>query len=194
MFNFEHTKLTQTQFEKLAQFLTKFKKCYITSKFDVVKIRVELNLPLKATALFKKQKATRIPLQLKDRVQLLIDILTDFDNIASVNRDSLTTGNTLIKPVIILKKGEFLKIVLDARQLNTMINETKFSWPIEQIQIILTRIKGPIFSIADMSSAYNQRPLDKPSKRLANFLNAGQQYCFKRLFYGISFGPAVSNL
>ena len=63
MFIFELTKLRQTQFEKLAQLLTQFRKCYATSKFDVGKIKVELNLPVKATAIFKKQRATRIPLQ-----------------------------------------------------------------------------------------------------------------------------------
>ena len=42
-----------------------------------------------------------------------------------------------------------------------------------------------------MNSAYNQMSLDKPSQRLTNFVIAGQQYCFKRLFYGISFGPAA---
>ena len=89
----------------------------------------------------------------------------------------------------ILKKGEKLKIVL-ACQVNSMIDETKCSWPIKPTQIILTRIKGPIFSISDMNSACNQMPFDKPSKRLTNFLIAGQQYYSKRLFYGISIGPA----
>ena len=64
MFNFEHTKLTQTQFEKLKQLLTQFKKLYATSKLDVGKVKGELNLPLKATAIFKKRRANRIPLQL----------------------------------------------------------------------------------------------------------------------------------
>ena len=123
MFNFEHTKLTQTKLEKLAQLLTQFQKCYAISKFDVAKIKVELNLPLKATAIFKKLGATRIPLQLQDRVQHLLDMLTNFDIIAPVNTGSLTTGNTFIKPVIILKKGESFKIVLDARQLNTMVGK-----------------------------------------------------------------------
>ena len=163
MFNFEHTKLTQAQFEKLAQLLTQFKKCYATSKFDVGKIKVEQNLPLKATAIFKKQRATRIPLQLQDRLQHLLDILLHFDIISPVNTDSLTTGNTIINPVI-LKKEESLKIVLDARQLNAMIDETICSWPIAPIQVILTRIKGPIFSIADMNNAYYQMPLNKPHK------------------------------
>ena len=104
MFNSEHTKLTQTQFENLAQLLTHFRKCYAASKFNVGKIKVELNLPLEATAIFKKQRATRIPLQLQDRVQHLLHILTHFDIIVPVNTDSLSTGNTFINPIIILKK------------------------------------------------------------------------------------------
>ena len=70
MFNFEHTKLTQAQFEKIAQLRTQFQRYYATSKFEVGKSIVEQNLPLKATAIFKNQSATRIPLQLQGRVAL----------------------------------------------------------------------------------------------------------------------------
>ena len=42
-----------------------------------------------------------------------------------------------------------------------------------------------------MNSAYKQMPFDNPSQRLTKFLTAGQQCCFKRLFYGISIGPAA---
>ena len=42
-----------------------------------------------------------------------------------------------------------------------------------------------------MNSANNQMPLDKSSQRLTNFVIAGQQNCFKRLFYCISIGPAA---
>ena len=34
-------------------------------------------------------------------------------------------------------------------------------------------------------------PLDKPPQRLTIIVIAGQQYCFKRWFYGISIGPAA---
>ena len=98
MFNFEHKKLTETQFQELAKLLTRFKQCYATSKFVVGKIKLELNLPLKARAIFIKQGATRIPLQLQDRVQHILDILTYFGIIAPVKTDSLTTGSTFINP------------------------------------------------------------------------------------------------
>ena len=171
-----------------------FQKRYANSKFDVGKIKVKLNLPFKATAIFKKQRATRIPLQLQDKVQHILNILTHFDIMAPVNTDSLTTGNIFINPVIDLRKGESLTIVLDARQLNTMIDETKCSWPIKPIQVILTRIKGAIFSIADTNSAYNQVPIDKPSQRLTNFVIAGQQYCFKRFSMVILLAQQRSHL
>ena len=110
-------------------------------------------------------------MQLQDRVQHLLDILAHFGIISPVKSDSLTTGKTFFSPVIIFKKRESIKIGLDARQLNTMIDETKGNWPIEPIQIILTRIRGPVFSKADMNSAYNQMPLNKPSQRLAALVN-----------------------
>ena len=69
-------------------------------------------------------------------------------------------------------KRESLKIVSDARQLNKMIDETKCSWPIEPIKIILTCKQGPIFSIADMNSPYNQMTLKKTSQRLTIFVIA----------------------
>ena len=94
MFNFKHTKLNQQQIEQLAKLLIQFHQCYATSKFDVAKFKVQLNRPLKATTVFKKQRDTRISLQLEEKVQHLLDILTHFDIIAAVNTDSLTTGNT----------------------------------------------------------------------------------------------------
>ena len=94
-------------------------------------------------------------------------------------------------PVIILAKGESLKIVLDARYLNSLIDETKCNWPIEPIQVILTKLNGKYFTTADMNSAYNQMPLDEQSRRLTQFVFGNQQYEFNRLFYGISIGPAA---
>ena len=94
-------------------------------------------------------------------------------------------GNTFINPVIILAKRESLKIVLDARYLNSLIDESKCNWPLEPIQVILTKINGKNFTTADMNSAYNQVPLDEQSRRLTQFVFENQQYEINRLFYGI---------
>ena len=56
MLNFEHTKLIQPQFEELAEIFIQFKQCYATSKFDGGNSKVELNLPLKATAILRNNE------------------------------------------------------------------------------------------------------------------------------------------
>ena len=63
-----------------------------------------------------------------------------------------------------------LKSVLDARYLNSLIDESKRNWPIEPIQLILTKINGKYFTTADMNSAYNQMPLDEQLRRLTQLL------------------------
>ena len=56
MFNFEHSQITQIEFDKLAKQLLKYSTVYATSKFDVGKIISSLNLPLKPDAVLKKNK------------------------------------------------------------------------------------------------------------------------------------------
>ena len=191
MFNFEHSQTTQKEFNKLAELLLKFPTIYATSKFDGGKISSPLHLPLKPDAVFKKQRACKVPIHLQDKVNRLLDILEQYETISPVNKEEQPKGNTSINPVIILAKGESLKIVLDARYLNSLIDETKCNWPIEPIQVILTKIIGKYFTTADMNSADNQMPLDEQSRRLTQYVIGKQQYEFNRLFYGISIGPAA---
>ena len=191
MFNFEHSQITQIEFDKLAKQLLKYSSVYATSKFDFGKISSSLHLPLKPDAVFKKQRASKVPIHLHDKVNRLLDILEQYEIISPVNKEEQPNGHTFINPVIILAKGESLKIVLDARYLNSLIDESKCNWPIEPIQVILTKINGKYFTTADMNSAYNQMPLDEQSRRLTQFVIGNQQYEFNRLFYGISIGPAA---
>ena len=68
MFNFEHSQVTQTEFDKLAKQLLKYSTVYATSKFDVGKSSSSLHLPLKPDAVFKKQRASKVPIHLYDKV------------------------------------------------------------------------------------------------------------------------------
>ena len=67
MFNFEHSQITQIEFDKLAKQLLKYSTVYATSKFDVGKISSSLHLPLKPDAVFKKQRASKVPIHLHER-------------------------------------------------------------------------------------------------------------------------------
>ena len=63
-----------------------------------------------------------------------------------------------------------MKIVLDARYINSLIDESKSNWPIEPIQIIDKKINGNYFTTAHMNSAYNQMPLYEQLRRLPLFV------------------------
>ena len=191
MFNFEHSQITQIEFDKLAKQLLKYSTVYATSKFDVGKFSSSLQLPLKPDAIFKKQRASKVRIHLYDKVNRLLDTLEQYEIISPINKEEEPKGNFFINPVIILAKGESLKIVFDARYLNSLIDESKYNWPIEPIQVILTKINGKYFTTADMNSAYNQVPLDEQSRRLTQFVIGNQQYEFNRSIYGISIGPAA---
>ena len=186
MYNFKHSQIAQIEFDKLAKQLLKYSSLYATSKFDVGKISSSLHLPLKPDAVFKKQRAIKVPIHLHDKVNRLLDNLEQYEIISPVNKEEQPKGNIFINPVIILAKSESLKIVLDARYLNSLIDGSKCNWPIEPIQVILTKINGKYFTTAD-----NQMPLNEQSRRLTQFVIGNQQYEFNRLFYGISIGPAA---
>ena len=191
MFNFQHSQITQNEFDKLAKQLIKNSSVYATSKFDIGKISSSLHLPMNPDAVFKKQRASKVPIHLHDKVKRLLNILEQNKIISPVNKDEPPKINTFINPVIILAKSESLKIVLVARYVNSLNDESKCNWPIEAIQVILTKINGKFFTTADMNSAYNQMPLDEQSRRLTQFVIGNQKYEFNRLFYGISIGPAA---
>ena len=86
MFNFQHSQITQKEFEQLANLLLKYPKVYATSKFDVGKVNSLLHLPLKLDAVFKKQRASEVPIHLQDKVNQLLDILEQNEIISPVNK------------------------------------------------------------------------------------------------------------
>ena len=152
MFNFQHSQITQNEFDKLAKQLINYSSVYATPKIDVGKVRSSLHLPLKPDEVFKKQRASKVPIHLHDKVNKFLNILEQYEILSPVNKEEEPKGNTFINPVIILAKGESLKIVLDARYLNSLINESKCNWPIEPIQVILTKICGKYFKFMENTS------------------------------------------
>ena len=81
-------------------------KVYETSKLDVGKVNSPLLLPLKLDAVFKKQRASKVTIHLRDKVNRLLEILEQYGIISPVNKEEQPKGNTFINPVIILAKRE----------------------------------------------------------------------------------------
>ena len=75
MFDFQHSHPTQEQFDKIVDIILKYRNVYATTKFDVGKTKVKLNLPMKKDAIFKKQRINKVSIYLRDRIQKLLDVL-----------------------------------------------------------------------------------------------------------------------
>ena len=59
MFSFQHSQITQKEFEQLAELLLKYPMVNATSKFDVGKVNSPLHLPLKPDAIFKNNEQVK---------------------------------------------------------------------------------------------------------------------------------------
>ena len=81
-FNFQHSQITQKEFEQLADLLLKYPKVYAISKFDVGKVNSSLHLSLKPDAVFKKQRANKVPIHLQDKVNRLLEKLEQYEIIS----------------------------------------------------------------------------------------------------------------
>ena len=87
MFNFQHSQITQKKFEQLADLILKYPKVLARSKLDVGKVNSPLNLPLKLDAVFKKQRACKVPIHLQDKVNRLLDTLKQYEIFSPVNKE-----------------------------------------------------------------------------------------------------------
>ena len=88
MFNFQRSQITQKEFEHLSNLLFKYPKAYATSKFDIGKVNSPLNFSLKTDAVFKKQRASKVPIHLQDKVNRLPEILEQYENISPIKKEN----------------------------------------------------------------------------------------------------------
>ena len=64
--------------------LIKYSSVYATSNFEVGKISSSLHLPIKPDAVFKKQRASKVPIHLHDKVNRLLNFLEQYEIISPV--------------------------------------------------------------------------------------------------------------
>ena len=84
-----------------------------------------------------------------------------------------------------MPKNDYVKLVIDARYLNSVTDLTNYSWPLEPVRMIMTRVNGKLFSVSDLSFAYHQVPLSSETQNLTSFIIGGRQFTFTRGFYGL---------
>ena len=58
----------------------------------------------------------------------------------------------------------------DAGYLNSVRDLTNYSWLLEPVQTIMTRVIGKIFSVSNLSCDYHQAPLRPKTPKLTSFI------------------------
>ena len=170
-FDFQFSDITDEEVTLLIDMLIDSKDVYSQHKFDVGKIRQKFHVEL------KRQRPSKVPPHLKEKLEKLLTQLKDADIIREMGDDD-EMGSLFVNPIILMPKSDYVKLVIDARFLNYVMGLTNYSWPLEPIQMIKTRVNGKFFSVSDLSCAYHQVPLSPETQKLTSFIIGGRQYTY----------------
>ena len=90
-----------------------------------------------------------------------------------------------VNPIILLPKADFVILVNDTRYLYPITDLTNYSWPLEPVQMMMTRINSKNFTaISCISCIYHQVLLSPQTEKLSSFAKRGRQYTYQVVFYG----------
>lgn len=91
---------------------------------------------------------------------------------------------------LVPKKGNKTRMVVDYRKVNSLLELD--CTPVPCIESAFQHLgKARLFSILDLNQAYNQIPLDEPSKQFTSFVVPWGQYEFNFLPFGLASGSMV---
>ena len=187
-FNFEYSDLTDTEYVNLCNILINNQNCYAKHKNDVGKISIPFRIRIKENCKLQTQRHSKVPIHYRDRLNKLLLELEKYNiikHIGSTPDEKHTIGTTFLNPLIFIPKGDAIKVVLDARHLNSNTNQELESWPIEPLAPQLARANKKYKSTIDLMYAYAHTPLDEETIKLTGFSSGDKLYAFIRGFYGL---------
>ena len=183
-FDFRYSDIRDEEMILLIDMLVDARDVYTQHKFDVVKGRQNFHVTLKPNVELKRQRLSKVPLHLKEKIGKLLTQLKDADLILEMCDDD-EMGSLFANPIILMPKNDYVKFVIGARYLNSVTDLTNYSWPLEPVQMIITRVNGKVFSASDLSCDYHQVPLSSETQTLTSFINGGKRYTYTHGFYGL---------
>ena len=140
--------------------LIESKDVYTLHKFGVGKTLPKFHATLKPNVELKRQRASKVPLHLKGKLEKLITQLKDAKIIREMG-DHDEMGSLFVNPIILMPKNDDVELVIDARYLNSVTNLTNYSWPLEPVQMIMTRVIRHVLGIPSSSSELRNTEIDK---------------------------------
>ena len=193
-FNFEYSDLTDTEYVNLCSILINNQNCYAKYKNDVGKTSTPFRIRIKENCKLQTQRPSKVPIHYRDRLDELLLELEKYNiikQIGSTPDEKHAIGTTFLNPLIIIPRGDAIKVVLYARHLNSNTNQELESWPIETLAPQLARANKKYKSTIDILYTYAHTPLDEETIKLTGFSPGDKLYAFIRGFYGLKGLPNI---
>lgn len=127
----------------------------------------------------------RVPHSITDKLKETLKNMEQQKIIKRVDKPKQWASN-----LVIVEKGNKLRICLDPRDLNKAIKREYFLIP-TFAEIRTNLINKTIFTVIDLKDGFWQIPLDKKSSEICTFSTPFGYYRFKRLPFGLSCAPEV---
>ena len=99
--------------------------------------------------------------------------------------DDYELGSHFVNPIIQLPRADYVKLVINARYLKSITDSTNYSWPLEIVQMIITRIIFKYVTADDLSCVCHQVSLAPQTHKLTSFAIGGKQYTYQVGFNGL---------
>ena len=108
-FNFQYWDITDNKMTLLIDMLIDSKDVSSLHKFDVGKTRQKFHVTLKPNVELRRQRASKVPLHLKDELEKLLTQIKDADFIREMGEDD-EMGSLFVNPTILMPKKQLRKI------------------------------------------------------------------------------------
>ena len=132
-FDFQFCDITDEEMTLLIDMLIDSRDLYSQHKFDVGKTRQKFHVTLKTNVELKRQRPSKVPLHLREKLEKLLTQHKDADIIRETGDDD-EMGSLFVNPIILMPKSDYKKLVIDARFLISFTDLTNYSWPLEPVQ------------------------------------------------------------
>ena len=191
-FDLRYTDLEDEELVTLKDMIIDSRDVYSQHMFDIGQTKQKFHVTSMPNSELRKQRSSKCPLHLKDKLEKLLGQLQDSGIIREMGDDD-ELGSLFVNPIIPVPKAEYVNLVIDARFLNSITDQTNYSWPLEPVQMIMTRINGKYFTASNLSCAYHQVPLSPETQKLTSFVIGGKQFTYQVGFYGLCGLPQWFN-
>ena len=113
-FDFQYSNISDEEMTLLFDMLIDSRDVYSQHKFDVGKTGQRFHVTLKPNVELKKQRPSKVPQHLKEKLEKLLTQLKDADIIREM-RDDDEMGSLFVNPIILMPKNDYVELAIDAR-------------------------------------------------------------------------------